>query len=294
MRVLLIGKRGQLGWELARCLGTLGELTALGSAELDLTRSDAIRETLRRLKPDVVVNAAAYTDVEGAETEPELAKSVNAVAPGVLAQVACDLGAGLVHYSTDYVFDGVKDAPYDEDDLPAPINAYGRSKLEGERAIQRVGGSHVILRTSWLYGIRGYGFPRQVLEWSRSQTVMRVVKDRRGSPTWSRMLAQATAMMLFAGGPSGPAWPAGREGVYHLAGTGSTSRYAWAQAVVALDPRKDEQIVERIVPASSNEFPTTARRPANSALSCARFEAAFGLSLPGWEAALALAMEESA
>ena len=292
MRLLLIGKRGQLGWELERSLAALGEVTALSSADLDLVDPKAIRETVTRAKPDVILNAAAYTDVDRAELEPELALSINGVAPGILAQAARDVGAGLIHYSTDYVFDGRKDTPYSEEDPPAPINAYGRSKLEGERAIQRAGGVHVVLRTSWLYSLRRPGFPRQVLEWSRTQPVMRVVDDQQGSPTWSRMLAEATAMLLARGDRDIVGWLGERAGVYHLAGEGRTSRFEWARAVLALDPRKEEQIVEQVLPARADEFPTAARRPANSSLCCDRFEETFGLRLPGWETSLRLAMEE--
>ena len=292
MRFLLIGKRGQLGWELERCLAPLGQMTALSSAHLDLVDSKAVRETVTRAKPDLILNAAAYTDVDQAEVEPQLALAINAYAPGILAEVAKQIGAALVHYSTDYVFDGEKDSPYSEEDPPAPINMYGRSKLEGEQAIQNAGGVYVILRTSWLYSLHWPGFPRRVLEWSRSQPVVRVVEDQLGSPTWSRMLAETTAMLLARGEGDIVGWLGGRAGVYHLAGCGRASRLEWAKAVLELDPRKEEQIVEQVLPARADEFPMAARRPANSSLRCDRFEATFGLRLPKWDEALRLAMEE--
>ena len=249
MRLLLIGRNGQLGWELHRSLGPLGQTISLGSAGMDLTDPGAIRDTVRRVKPEVIINAAAYTDVDRAEAEPELALTINGVAPGILAEMAQEVGAALIHYSTDYIFDGQKDTYYSAEDPPAPINSYGRSKLEGERAIERARGVFVILRTSWLYGLRWPGFPSRVLGWSRSQTVVRVVDDQQGSPTWSRMLAEATALLLARGEQYIVGWLGRRAGVYHVAGEGRTSRFEWAKAVLELDPRKERQIARQVLPA---------------------------------------------
>lgn len=292
-RSLLLGRDGQVGWELARTLGPLGEVSALGRGDLDLTELDAIRQVVREAQPQIVVNAAAYTDVDGAEDEPELARRVNAEAPGVLAQEAERLGALLVHFSTDYVFDGEKGTPYTEEDEPNPINEYGRGKLAGERAVQQAGGAHFILRSSWVYSTRRECFVTKVLRWARSQDVLRIVDDRFGSPTWCRSLALATAEMLAIADERGPAWAREHSGLYHVVCGGSPSRFELAQAVLELDPHPSEQRTVRIEPASSDEFPTPARRPPSSALDPSRFESAFGLSLPPWREALGLALEES-
>jgi dTDP-4-dehydrorhamnose reductase len=290
-RILLLGRIGQLGWELERCLQPLGPLLALDVPEIDLVDGDSIRPLIRSTRPEVIINATAYTAVDQAEVEPQLASAMNATAPGILAEEALRVGAGLVHFSTDYVFDGEAWHPYVESDPPHPVNLYGTTKLEGERAIQAVGGAYLILRTSWLYSLRRRSFVTQVLHWARTQTTMRVVSDQVGSPTWCRSLAAATACVIAQAGRSPAEWLSRHAGVYHLAGQGSASRWEWAREIVRFDPAQEELVVQEILPARSDEFPTSARRPAFSALDCARFRSSFGFGLPDWREALRLAME---
>ena len=289
LRVLLLGGSGRVGRELTVALARVGRVTAPTSRELDLERHGDVREGLRRLRPDVVVNAAAYTDVDRAESEPLRAAAVNATAPGVLADEAARLGAVLVHYSTDFVFDGEKAAPYVEDDPPAPLSVYGRTKLEGEQAIRSAGGSHLILRTSWVYSAELDSFVTRVLRWGREKRALRIVADRSGSPTWCRALAEATAELLHA---APRPWDAFRErgGTYHLAGAGAASQREWAEAILALDPRRAEQMVREVLPATTAEFPLPAVRPRFSALDCGRIRETFGVELRPWREDLARAL----
>jgi len=290
MKILLLGKNGQIGWELQRTLAPLGEIVALGSDEIDLSESELIRTTLRREQPEIIVNAAAYTAVDRAEQEAELVMAVNARAPGVMAEEASELGAALIHYSSDYVFDGKKGDLYVESDLPNPLSQYGRSKLEGEKAIEQVRGNHLILRTSWVYDLRRENFVAKVLKWARSNQNLRIATDQVGSPTWSRALAEITALVLAKGRDDVLGWLQERKGIYHLAGKGAASRFDWAEAILELDPGREDGAPAQVQPAKAEEFPTAARRPAYSALSCDRFEEVFGLQMPHWQAALALAM----
>ena len=291
MRTLLFGKNGQLGWELRRTLAPLGEVFSYDYPEVDLSVEQSLRQVIRHVQPEVIVNAAAYTAVDRAESEGERAFSVNALAPGIMAQEAQTLGAALVHFSTDYVFDGSKNSPYLESDPPNPLGVYGRSKLEGERAVEQISSAYVILRTSWVYSLRGDSFVNKILQWSRQQPTLRVVDDQIGNPTWARMLAEITAQMLAIGGGEVVNWMAERGGLYHLAGSGNTSRLEWARAILRYDPKKEEQITRDILPAHTVDFPTPAQRPLFSALNCDRFTQVFGMCLPGWEDTLRLAME---
>lgn len=291
MRILLLGGNGQLGWELRRTLAPLGEVIALDTPEFDLSEEDQVRQRVRQTQPQFIVNAAAYTAVDQAESEPDLATKVNAHAPGILAEEAKSIGAALVHYSTDYVFDGTKGSPYQESDTPNPLNVYGRSKLEGERAIQQVGGTYLVLRTSWVYSLRRNSFVTKILQWARERTILRVVEDQISNPTWARMLAEVTAQVLAVANVQGIEWLGERCGLYHLAGDGYASRLEWAQAVLRYDPQKAEQKVKEVLPARTDEFPTPAQRPLYSALDCTRFYQTFGLCLPPWEEALKMAME---
>jgi len=291
MRILLLGKHGQLGWELHRTLQPLGEVIALDYPEIDLTSPDSIRVTVLKSQPELIINAAAYTDVDRAESEPEIAMAVNGLAPGLLAEQAKALGAALIHYSTDYVFDGKKGSPYVETDTPNPINVYGRSKLEGERSVSQVNGSYLILRTSWVYSLRGESFVTKVLSWAREQETLRIVGDQIGSPTWARMLAEATTELLAAGRDEVIGWIDERKGFYHLAGSGSTSRLDWARATLRYDPDKDSQITRTIMPALSADFPTPTERPLFSALNCDHFMETFNLRLPDWESTLRLVLD---
>ncbi|HSF82400.1 MAG TPA: dTDP-4-dehydrorhamnose reductase [Anaerolineales bacterium] len=292
MRILLLGKYGQLGWELNRSLLPLGEVLALDYPEIDLAADDFV-EKIRSYRPQVIINATAYTAVDRAESEPEIAMAINSRAPGMMAQEASKLGAALVHYSTDYVFDGAKGSDYLETDAPSPLGVYGQSKLEGELAVQHAGGAHLILRTSWVYSLRGDSFVTKVLQWARQQATLRVVSDQVGNPTWARMLAEITAQVLAKGDDDITGWLQERRGLYHLAGSGRASRLEWAQAILQFDPRREGQIVKEILPAQTVDFPTPAQRPLHSALNCDKFKAMFNLELPNWREALQLALAVS-
>ncbi|MDP1546657.1 MAG: dTDP-4-dehydrorhamnose reductase [Anaerolineales bacterium] len=286
-KILLLAKNGQLGWELHRSLLPLGKVLALETPQIDLEKPETFIPLIRELKPAYIINPAAYTAVDLAETEQERARNINAVAAGILAEEAQKMGAVFIHYSTDYVFDGKKGAPYLEEDETTPLNVYGESKLQGERGIQAVGGSHFILRTSWVYSLRQQGgFVNKVLQWSRQQTQLRMVTDQIGNPTWARMLAEITALLIARG----EGYLRERAGLYHLAGGGFASRFEWAQAILELDPQQQEQIAAEILPALTSEFPTPAERPLFSALDCSKFESTFNLTLPPWRTALQLAM----
>ncbi len=286
-RILLTGINGQLGWELQRSLQPLGSVLALDRARFDLADPDRMRTVLAEIKPDIVVNPAAYTAVDKAESESGLAMAINAKAPGILAETVRQLGALLVHYSTDYVFDGSKPAPYSETDPPAPINAYGRSKQAGEEAIQASGCRHLIFRTSWIYGLRGHNFLRTMLRLARERDELSVVADQVGAPTWSRMVAETTALAL--------ARHTGQQGLYHLTANGETTWHGFAAAIMATAQRLGlldrTPVIRRI---TSADFPTPARRPANSRLCCERLRNDFGLQLNAWEADLQLCLDTSA
>jgi dTDP-4-dehydrorhamnose reductase len=239
------------------------------------------------------VNAAAYTAVDKAESERDRAWSVNAIAPGILAEEAQRVKAAFIHYSTDYVFDGQKRTPYLESDVPNPINAYGHSKQGGERLIQDVGDAYIILRTSWVYSLRQQnGFVNKVLQWAHQNEVVRIVKDQFGSPTWARMLAEETSSLVAASGDQLYDFIKSRQGIYHAAGKGGVTRLEWAQAILRYDPNLAEQRVKKLEGAMTSEFPTPAARPAFSALSCERFETTFNLHVPNWEESLQLALGE--
>lgn len=288
MRILLIGKNGQLGWELHRTLAVLGELTAVDYPEIDLEHPESGSDLIRRVQPQIIVNAAAYTEVDKAETEHERAWRINALAPGMLAEEAFRLGAVFIHISTDYVFDGKKGAPYVEADAPNPLNFYGRSKLEGERLVQEVGGISLVFRTSWVYSLRQQGgFVNKVLQRSRQQESLRMVYDQIGNPTWARMLAEIISQVLARG----KEYIQDHTGLYHLSGDGLTSRFEWARLILELDPMRHEQKVKAMLPIPTSDFPTPACRPLFSALNSDQFATTFGLRLPAWELALKIAME---
>jgi len=292
-KILQIGTNGQVGWELLRTCSPLGELIGLDYPAVDLSDSAGLRELVKNTKPDIIINAAAYTNVDKAEIEPELARAINAIGPGVLAEEAKKINAVFVHYSTDYVFDGTKGSSYIETDVTNPLNVYGKTKLEGEQAIQSAGGAYLILRTSWVYSMRQGGFVTKVLQWAREQEVLRVVDDQISSPTWARMLAEATALILAQGRDDPAGYIREKAGLYHLAGSGACSRYEWAQKILELDPNKDKQKVKRLERAKSSEFPTPATRPLVSVLSNDKLEQVFGLRLPRWQEGLQLTIESS-
>lgn len=278
MRILLTGANGQVGFELARTLGALGEVSAFDRATLDLANPDAIVVACRALKPRLIVNAGAYTAVDKAESEPAAALAVNGRAPGILADEARRLGAVLVHYSTDYVFDGRSRRPYEEGDPTHPLNAYGRSKLAGEEAIAASGCRHLVLRTSWVYGPRGRNFLATMLALAATRDEVRVVDDQRGAPTTSLFLAEATARALAAIPRGGVA-----SGIYHLSAAGETSWAGFAEAIFARAARRPGFRPPRIVPIATSQYPTPARRPRYSLLSHRRFAAAFGFAPTPWE-----------
>lgn len=284
MKILLTGKHGQVGGELARSLCALGELRALASADLDLADPDALMRVLRAYKPQLIVNAAAYTAVDKAESRPELAMAVNARAPAILAEEARRLGALLLHYSTDYVFDGQKQSPYIEADPPHPLNVYGHSKLAGEQAIQAVGCRHLILRTSWVYGLRGHNFLLTMRRLLQEGPQVSVVDDQIGVPTWSRWLAEASVQAL-----SHCLQERAAGGLYHLVPAGQASWYALAQAIA-----RHDGAASRLQAITSADYPQRARRPANSCLDAGRAVREFALPHPHWADLLAQCLAETA
>lgn len=289
--ILLIGNTGQVGWELQRALAPTGAVTGIDYPDIDLADPDSVTGWIRRVRPGVVVNAAAYTAVDKAESDLTIAHAINAAAPGILAEEAERLGAAFIHYSTDFVFDGTKTSPYIEDDPVSPLGAYGRTKLDGETAVESVGGAAITLRTAWVYSTRRPSFVTKVLEWARKYPELRIVTDQAGSPTWCRMLAEVTAQVIAMGGPDLAPWLRERRGIYHVAGDGGATRYEWAEAILRLDPNPGERIARSLLPGLTADFPTPAARPAYSVLNCDKFQRVFGLRLPPWEEALKLALE---
>lgn len=294
--ILLTGKDGQIGWELQRTLLPLGRVIAVGRAELDLANGGAVRAAMREHRPDIVVNAAAYTAVDQAEQETELAQAVNASAPGIMAEESARQGCLLVHYSTDYVFDGAKADPYVEDDPPNPLNAYGRSKLAGEEAIHASGARHLIFRTGWIYGARGKNFLRTILRLAEESEELRVVADQFGAPTWSRLVAEVTAQVLAQGvAPDSEGRFGDAHCTYHLTASGSTSWHGFAQAIIESARRLCSDLplkAQRIEAIPASRYPTPARRPGNSRLSCARLQQDSGLMIPEWEVCLERCLQE--
>ena len=290
MKIVLFGRDGQLGWEFERSLPALGDVISLDRKELDLCHLDAVQRFLSQSKPDLIVNASAYTDVDRAEREPELVTKVNALAPGVMAEASRQLRAVLVHFSTDYVFDGRTNRPYTETDPTNPLNVYGKSKLMGEENIKQASDAFLILRTSWVYSLRGNSFVNKVLGWARKNSRLKIVDDQVGNPTWARMLAEITGLLLAQNQENLYDRIHEQRGIYHLAGNGYASRYEWAQEILARDPHRSEQTVQTIEPGQSEDFPTPATRPLFSALDCSYFENTFGLRLPPWSDTLKLAM----
>jgi dTDP-4-dehydrorhamnose reductase len=283
MRILLTGANGQVGHELERSLQGLGEVVAPRRAELDLSDLDQVRALVRAVRPALIVNPAAYTAVDLAEREPELAMRINGEAPAVLAEEARALGAAMVQFSTDYVFDGSKQGAYLETDTPNPLNAYGRSKLAGEQAVAAAGIDHLILRTSWVYGMRGKNFLLTMLRLGRERPELRVVCDQQGAPTWSRTVADSTALILAQARAGGAGWWRRHGGIYHLACAGSTSWCGFTEAIA-----EAVQLPCSVTPISSADYPVPARRPKNSVLDCGKIAAL--CHLPHWRQALELCL----
>ncbi len=285
LRILVTGATGQLGHDLARELAPLGEVIATDRTQLDLADPDTIAAALRIHAPQVIINAAAYTAVDQAEREPERANAVNAIAPGILGEAAKRSGALLIHYSTDYVFDGRQAEPYAEDAPTHPQNVYGRSKLAGEHAIAHSGATALVFRTSWVYASRGRNFLLTMRRLARERDELRVVADQRGTPNWSRTLARASARLIGNGLP----WLRERAGLYHMTSGGATTWYDFARAIVkdATANLSHDVAKPRIVPITTAQYPTPAARPANSVLDGRRFVQTFGFALPPWDDALA-------
>lgn len=286
MSILLLGKDGQVGWQLQRSLAPHGPVITCGHADCDLTDLDRLRLLVRQIGPSVIVNAAAYTAVDRAEAEPELAMRINGEAPGVLGQEAARLGALLVHYSTDYVFDGRKAAPYVESDPTGPLGVYGISKLAGEEAIRAAGCKSVIFRTSWVFGARGGNFVKTILRLAREKRTLNVVSDQVGSPTPAALIATVTGIVL-AMLRQGHAMNRETQRRYNLCCGRPVSWHQFAHAIVDLAgamPGFDLRLKpEAIIAIPSSEYPTAAARPANSRLDCGRLEKEFGLRMPDWQ-----------
>ena len=294
MNILLLGKGGQVGWELQRSLAVLGDVTALDfdSQEHcgDFSNPAGVADTVRDLRPDIIVNAAAHTAVDKAESEPDLARLLNATTPGVLAAEAARLGAWLVHYSTDYVFDGSGTRPWLETDTPAPLSCYGRTKLEGEQLIQQSGARHLILRTSWVYAARGGNFAKTMLRLAQERERLTVIDDQWGAPTGADLLADVTAHAIrhLQQRPED-------GGLYHCVAAGETNWHSYAKEVLALAAQAQPAIkikATEVAPVPTSAFPTPARRPHNSRLNTAKLQSTFGLQLPHWQTGVARMLNE--
>ena len=289
MNILLLGKNGQVGWELQRSLSVLGQVTALDFDSTDhcgdFANPAGVADTVRALRPDVIVNAAAHTAVDKAESEPALAHTLNATTPGVLAQEAARLGAWLVHYSTDYVFDGSGERPWVEDDAPAPLSVYGATKLEGEQLIRQAGCQHLILRTSWVYAARGGNFAKTMLRLARERERLTVIDDQWGAPTGAELIADVTAHAIRQV-QQRPVGPHDEAGIYHLAASGHASWNSYAKHVLAQAAQAQpaiELVAKEVAPVPTSAFPTPANRPHNSRLNTAKLQSTFGLRLPPWQ-----------
>ena len=292
MKILITGVNGQVGYELAQQLQHLGHIIALDRSQMDLTDADQMRRVIRHERPQLIVNPAAYPAVDQAEAEPALAMRINAEAPAILAEEARKCGAALIHYSTDYVFDGSKDGAYLETDPTGPINVYGRSKLAGEQAIADSGVAHVILRTSWVYGTRGKNFLKTIQRLAAERNELRIVADQYGAPTWCRTIADGTARVIEQLCTTGSIVPSRWQqmgGIYHMTAQGRTSWHGFASKIVSCGPRAG---LVAVTPIAAAEYPVPAARPQNSEMSCARFERQFG-KLPSWESALAACLQDA-
>jgi dTDP-4-dehydrorhamnose reductase len=289
-RILLLGKQGQVGWELQRSLVPLGDLIALDRADLDLGRADAVRKRVREVKPTLIVNAAAYTAVDKAEEMPELAMRINGTLPGLLAEEANRIDAALIHFSTDYVFGGgaTPSDGYTEEMIPHPLSVYGETKLSGEQAVQSESRSYLIFRTSWVYGLRGNNFLLTMQRLAREREEIKVVNDQVGAPTWSRMIAETTARILTRFKQTRSLQEV--SGLYHLTSGGRTTWYRFAEALLKQSSLKDLRL-KRLLPIPTSEYPTRALRPSFSLLDCGKLKRTFGLDLPDWEESLRCALK---
>lgn len=287
-KILLTGKTGQLGWELQRALSPLGEIIAPDRSQMDLTNPDAIRNAIRSAAPDLIVNAAGYTTVDKAEAERDLAYQINAVAPGIMAEEARRAGALLVHYSTDYVYDGTKQSPYDETDAPNPVNYYGKSKLAGEKAIIAAGCRYLILRASWIYSVRGTNFVLTMLRLAREKRNISVVTDQIGCPSWAKYLATASAEIIITNNSL-----QNISGIYHLSATGHTARFDFAKMIVDLAKVSSnlDPAWASIHPTTTDKYPLPAKRPLYAATSKTKVMQRFGIEIAPWQEQLTAFMK---
>jgi dTDP-4-dehydrorhamnose reductase len=303
LKILIVGKTGQISWELQRCMPLLGTVLCAGRPEIDLINPDSLRQMVRAVRPDVLINAAAYTAVDQAESEPELAMKINGEAPGILAEEMKRIGGLMIHYSTDFVYDGSGTEPWVEESPTAPLNVYGAAKLAGDEAVRAVAGSYLIFRTSWVYGTRGRNFLRTVLRLAQTGEPLRIVDDQIGSPTWSRDIASATSFILARFMSHGESASKQRlsaaaeySGTYHMTSTGYVSWCGFAGLILEeacrLGVHRGCSI--QLTPISTREYRTPALRPSNSRLSSSRLQTAFGISLSDWRASLRMVIEEIA
>ncbi len=290
MKILLTGTTGQVGGALQPMLAGFGELLTPGRAEMDMAHAPSVRAFVREVKPDWIVNPAAYTAVDRAENETHLAHAINAEAPRVLGEEAARLGASIIHFSTDYVFPGTGTTPWRESDDPAPLGIYGGTKLEGEHALAATGAAHVILRTSWVYGATGRNFLRTILKAAGEREELRIVSDQHGAPTASGDLARVTAQILRQ---CADGLPEEKQGVFHAANAGETTWFGLAEAMVtAARERQPDKCWARLIPIRTEDYPTPAKRPHNSRLDCGKLREVFGLEMPAWQEGLARVLRE--
>lgn len=290
-KILITGRNGQVGYELRRTLSTVGEIIALGRDELDLTKPDQIRTQIQTIKPDYIVNAAAYTAVDAAENDADTAMQINGTAPGIIAEVAQEIGAAVIHYSTDYVFDGSKTTPYVETDTPNPIGVYGETKLAGEQAIQAVDAPYLILRTSWVYGRYGKNFYNTILRLAHEREELGIVADQVGCPTWSCTIAETTAQLIAQQlTDSAPSFSE-CSGIYNLVSKGETSWHGFAKLFIEQDKNKTNQKLKKLNAIATKDYPTPAKRPAYSVMSTEKLERTFKLCMPKWQQSVELISE---
>lgn len=290
LRILLLGKTGQVGHELLRSLAPLGKLIAPDRAQMDLTDADSIRRVIREASPDVIINAAGFTLVDQAEAQPDLAMQLNGIAPGIMAETAKEIGALLFHYSTTFVFDGTKSSPYVEEDTPDPVNVYGKSKLAGEQAIVSCGGDYIIVRANWTYSARRTNFPLAILGLAKHKTELRIVDDQIGSPTWARAYAEASAALL-----RDEKKVRANCGIYHLSAAGHATRYEFARKIIEISRQiaGKQRNWPEIVPISSRDYPTAAKRPLNTVTDKTKIKQVFGIEMAPWQEQLAAFLHDA-
>lgn len=289
-RILVFGAGGQLGSALKISLAHHQGLIVLDLPEVDFSKQETIYSAIDKYEPDLIINAAAYTAVDQAEEEEALAQQINGDAVGCIAEIALERKIGLIHYSTDYVFDGKKGSEYLESDNPNPLGAYGRTKLSGEHKVQEVGGGYLIFRTSWVYTVDQECFLTKVLRWARQHPNLRIVDDQVSNPSWAFMLSKVTADIINFGGGEWYQYFKSRSGIYHLSGKGAVSRFDWAKKILKLDPNRDQHVYQTLEPAKSSDFPTLAERPLYSVLNSSKVEDTFDIRIPDWSESLRAAM----